>query len=160
MIALWIAVIGCSTQGPQVTEPRTEGELVFRDPETCRECHPGAVDYEGVRDIRMQAVGSAGKASSRSEATRIAELDDPGKDREREKKPGVEDRGYLWRLNSYWRFKQVPEGVVVECESISLSRTIPIAFRWVVKPFINSVPRESLEAALRPMREAFAATPN
>ena len=47
-------------------------------------------------------------------------------------------------------------GVVVECESISLSRTIPVAFRWVVKPFIESVPRESLEAALRPMRDAFA----
>jgi hypothetical protein len=97
-----------------------------------------------------------GNASSRSEATRIAELKDPGKEREREIEPGVDDRGYLWRLNSYWRFKQVPEGVVVECESISLSRTIPAAFRWVVKPFITSVPKESLEAALRPMRVAFA----
>jgi hypothetical protein len=97
----------------------------------------------------------SGEASSRSEATRIAELQDPGTAKEKEKPIG-DDRGYLWRLDSYWRFKQVPEGVVVECESISLSRTIPIAFRWVVKPFINSVPRESLEAALRPMREVFA----
>jgi hypothetical protein len=96
------------------------------------------------------------KESSRSEAVRIAELDDPGTDREREKKPGFEDQGYLWRLDSYWRFKQVPEGVIVECESISLSRTIPAAFRWVVKPFITSVPKESLESALRPMIDAFA----
>lgn len=93
-------------------------------------------------------------ASSRSESTRIAEIEDPGTEREREKPPG-NDRGLLWRLNSYWRFHETPEGVVVECESISLSRTIPIAFRWVVKPFINSVPRESLESTLRPLRDAF-----
>ncbi len=96
------------------------------------------------------------KESSRSEAVRIAEVERPGTDREREKKPGTEDRGYMWRLDSYWRFKQAPEGVVVECESISLSRTIPAAFRWVVKPFITSVPKESLESALRPMLDAFA----
>ncbi len=95
-----------------------------------------------------------GEAWSRSESTRIAELDNPGTTREREK-PLENDRGFMWRLNSYWRFQQVPEGVIVECESISLSRTVPIAFRWIVKPFINSVPRESLELALRPLQDAF-----
>ena len=94
-----------------------------------------------------------GEATSRSEATRIAELEDANTPREREKPPG-DDRGFMWRLHSYWRFKQEPDGVVVECESISLSRTIPVAFRWVVKPFISSVPHESLEATLRPLREA------
>jgi hypothetical protein len=101
----------------------------------------------------------ADKVTSRSEATRIVELQDPGTDREREKSAG-NDRGYMWRLDSYWRFKQEPEGVVVECESISLSRTIPVAFRWVVKPFITSVPKESLEATLRPLRDAFINLPH
>lgn len=95
-----------------------------------------------------------GKASSRSESTRIAEIEDPGTDREREKPIG-DDRGFLWRLNSYWRFQQTGAGVVVECESMSLSRSIPLAFAWVVKPFINSVPRESLLATLLPIRNAF-----
>ena len=49
-----------------------------------------------------------GKVWSRSESTRIAELDNPGTTREREK-PLENDRGFTWRLNSYWRFQQVPE---------------------------------------------------
>jgi hypothetical protein len=93
---------------------------------------------------------------SRSEATRIAELENAGTPNEKEKPEG-EDQGFLWRLNSYWRFQQEEDGVVVECESISLSRTIPLAMRWLVKPFINSVPKESLEATLAPLRKAFEA---
>jgi hypothetical protein len=37
-----------------------------------------------------------------------------------------------------------------------LSRTIPVAFRWVVQPFITSVPRDSLLATLEPLRDALA----
>ena len=94
------------------------------------------------------------EAVSRSTSTRIAEIDHPGTNREREK-PVENDRGFLWRLSSYWRFRQTPEGVIVECESIGLSRTIPVAFRWVVQPFITSVPRDSLLATLEPLRDAF-----
>src|SRR3982751_3032591 len=39
-----------------------------------------------------------------SRATRIAEVTDSG-----EKPPG-EDRGFLWGLNSYWRFQQASDG--------------------------------------------------
>ncbi|MCO4746756.1 MAG: hypothetical protein KC912_18315 [Proteobacteria bacterium] len=47
MLLLW-TLLACQTEGPQVTEPRTTGELVFRDPETCRDCHPDHVaDWEG-----------------------------------------------------------------------------------------------------------------
>lgn len=94
-------------------------------------------------------------ATSRSESTRIAELKDAGTDGERERPVG-NDRGFLWRLASYWRFQQTSEGVVVECESISLSRTFPWPLRWFVRPLLDSVPRESLEAALRPMHGALA----
>ncbi len=97
---------------------------------------------------------SPDEAVSRSASTRIAEINHPGTDREREK-PVENDRGFLWRLNSYWRFRHTPEGVIVECESIGLSRTIPVAFRWVVQPFITSVPRDSLLATLEPLRDAF-----
>lgn len=92
-----------------------------------------------------------GRASSRSVATRIAELEDAGTAREREKPPG-QDRGFMWRLNSYWRFLAVPGGVVVECESISLSRDIPTGLGWLVGPFVTSIPRESLERTLTGIR--------
>lgn len=93
----------------------------------------------------------ASRASSRSVATRIAELADAGKPGEREKAPDA-DRDYLWRLNSYWRFQQTPAGVIVECESVSLSRDVPWPVRFIVGPFVRSVPRDSLDRTLKDMR--------
>jgi hypothetical protein len=95
------------------------------------------------------------RASSRSRATRITQLEKAGTPQERVK---AEDSGYLWRLDSYWRFLAVPEGVVVECESASLSRTIPWLFRLIVGPFIDSVPRSSLEQTLTDMRKGVQAS--
>ena len=98
----------------------------------------------------------ATRASSRSTATRIAELEHAGTPREREK-PSDQDRDYLWRLNSYWRFQQTPDGVLVECESVSLSRGIPWGLGVIVGPFVRSVPRDSLERTLLDMRAGIAA---
>jgi hypothetical protein len=89
-------------------------------------------------------------ASSRSFTTRIAELENPGKSDEREK-PAGNDSGYLWRLNSYWRFQEAGGGVYVECESLSLSRSIPAVVAWLIRGYVESVPRESLENTLRQM---------
>ena len=91
------------------------------------------------------------RASSSSVATKIAELEDAGTREEREKPIGI-DRGFLWRLNSYWRYEQVDGGVIVECESITLSRSIPSLVRWMVTPMINSAARESMERTLTSMK--------
>lgn len=106
--------------------------------------------YATEHDVTFRRYGE-GKASSRSVATRIRELDHAGTDRETEIPP-AKDRGFLWRLNSYWRFEEREGGTVVECESISLSRPIPEAVAWLVRTFISSVPRESLESTLLPLR--------
>jgi hypothetical protein len=92
------------------------------------------------------------RVSSASYATRITELVDAGTQDERERVMG-NDHGFLWRLNSYWRFQEVPDGVIVECESVSLSRGVLEAVRWIVGPYLDSVPRESLEATLRPIQQ-------
>ena len=109
------------------------------------------VHYATEHEVVYRNHGS-GRYSSVSRATRIAELEDAGTRDEKERQPGS-DRGFLWRLHSYWRFQQVPEGVVVECESLSLSRAVPAAVRWLVAPYLDSVPRESLESTLLPIRE-------
>lgn len=96
-----------------------------------------------------------GVASSRSVATRIAELDDAGTPNEREKPIG-RDSGFLWRLNSYWRYRQVDEGVIVECESLSLSRSIPRLLRWMASPLINRVARDILSRTLASMAEVLS----
>jgi len=109
------------------------------------------VHYATRHEVVYRSHGS-GRFSSVSKATRIAELEAAGTRDEREKPPG-DDRGFLWRLHSYWRFQQVASGVVVECESLSLSRGVPAAVRWIVAPYLRSVPRESLLSTLLPIRE-------
>jgi hypothetical protein len=44
--------------------------------------------------------------------------------------------------------------VYVQCEAISLSRDIPAGLGWLIAPFIESIPRESLEFTLRSTRAA------
>ncbi len=95
------------------------------------------------------------RASSRSVATRIAEIEDAGTPGEKERPPG-DDRGFLWRLVSWWRFQQTEKGVLVECESASLSRDIPGVVRLIplLSGYIRSTPRESLESVLASIRAA------
>jgi hypothetical protein len=107
--------------------------------------------HYNTEHVMEYARHSAERASSRSVATRIAELVDVGTQREREKPLG-DDRGFLWRLNSYWRYHEVEGGVIVECESVSLSRSIPSVVRWMVTPLINGAARESMERTLTSLR--------
>jgi hypothetical protein len=90
-------------------------------------------------------------AASRSVATRIAELSEAGQPTEREEPIG-HDAGYLWRLNSYWRFVETGDGVTVECESLSLSRDIPSGLGWLVGGVVESIARESVERTLGSIR--------
>ncbi|HEY7699554.1 MAG TPA: hypothetical protein VIE88_14120 [Vicinamibacteria bacterium] len=113
------------------------------------------VHYDTEQTIRYSTVG-AGRAASRTEATRIVQLKDPGSPKESEMPEG-RDSGYLWRWNSYWRFKAEGNQVIVECESISLSRSVPKAFWWIVKPFLSSLPKEYLQSTLASLRDAIEA---
>jgi hypothetical protein len=90
---------------------------------------------------------------SRSYSTRIAEVVDADTPNEREKPVG-HDGGFLWRLNSYWKFEEKDGGVYIECESVSLTRDIPVGLGWLIKPFVTSVPKESLEMTLSSSRTA------
>jgi len=94
----------------------------------------------------------ARRVSSRSFTTRIAEVDNAGALSEKEKPVG-DDSGFLWRLNSYWRFQEDDGGVIVECESLSLSRAIPNGLGWLISRYVESVPRESLENTLNSVRD-------
>jgi hypothetical protein len=89
--------------------------------------------------------------SSRSIATKIAEIVDLGKDTEREKPEG-NDRGYLWKLNTYWKYRQVEQGVLVECETLTLSRSIPMLLKFILGPFINNMARKSMVKTLESLQ--------
>jgi hypothetical protein len=59
-------------------------------------------------------------------------------------------------LNSYWRYQAVPGGVLVELESLTLSRSVPWGAGAVVRPLVDQVARESISRTLQALRLRFA----
>ena len=92
------------------------------------------------------------RAASYSYSRRIAEVENAGKPNQSEKPVG-NDSGFLWRLDSYWRFLEREGGVYVQLEAISLTRDIPPGLGWLIGPFVTSIPKESLEFTLTRTRE-------
>jgi hypothetical protein len=92
-------------------------------------------------------------AWSRSRTIRIQEVDEAGEPSEH-LEPVGQDRGLLWRMNTYWRFEEKDGGTYVECQSISLTRDIPTGLGWLIASYVNSVPRESLTFTLETTRAA------
>jgi len=88
-----------------------------------------------------------------SKSTRIAEVKDAKKSNE-EELPVGNDGGYLWRLNSYWRFEEAEGGVYAECEAVSLSRHIPFGLGWMIKTFVEKFPKESMVDTLKGTKKA------
>jgi hypothetical protein len=90
---------------------------------------------------------------SLSRSTQITEIDAAGTPAERALSAG-EQHGFLWRLNNYWSYEERDGGLYIQVESVSLSRSAPKGLGWMIGPFIESVPRESLEFTLRATRDA------
>jgi len=109
-----------------------------------------SADYNTEHAVQYRTL-EATRAMSRSTATKIAEIEHAGTAQEREL-PAGQDRGFLWRLNAYWRFEQSGNGVYIECESVSLSRGVPWLVRPIASPIVNRIARESLERTLRSLR--------
>jgi hypothetical protein len=82
-------------------------------------------------------------ATARSVATRIEEI-------------GGDDHGFLWRLNSYWRYEERAGGVMVELRSLTLSRDVPSLLRPIASPLVRRVARESMVRTLEALRREYA----
>ena len=108
------------------------------------------VTYNTEHTVEYKRIGGT-RASARSVATKIAELGSVGTPQEHEKSAD-DDNGFLWRLNAYWRYEAVAGGVIVECESVSLSRAVPMVLRPVANPLVDRVARESLNRTLIGLR--------
>jgi putative flippase GtrA len=92
------------------------------------------VTYDTEHDMRFRRWTSH-LATARSVATRIEEV-------------GGTDHGFLWRLHSYWRYEQIDGGVLVELESLTLSRDVPSIVRPIAAPLIARIARESMARTL------------
>jgi hypothetical protein len=97
------------------------------------------------------------KLYSNSISTRIAQIKDATQP-DGPEFPVGEGNGYLWRLNTYWRFQEKDGGVYVQCEALSLTRDIPFGLGWLIKPLVTKIPKQSLNRALGRTREAVLET--
>jgi hypothetical protein len=93
------------------------------------------------------------RAYSALHSTRVAEVENAGTATERELQPG-QGHGFMWRLNTYWRFLERDGGTYIQCESVTLSRDVPFGLGWIIKPFVTEIPMESLAFTLRRARAA------
>ncbi|MDP2053948.1 MAG: hypothetical protein Q8L75_09950, partial [Acidobacteriota bacterium] len=112
------------------------------------------VVYDTEYDTTYRRI-AADRALSTSISTKIVEVENAGTPQERALPEG-NDHGFMWRLYSYWRYKQVGDGVVVEVESLTLSRNLPFLFSPFLRPVVNSTARDSLTRTLTSMRVRFA----
>ena len=113
------------------------------------------VVYDTEYDVDYKRL-APDRALSNSISTRIVEIENAGTPRERALPEG-NDHGYMWRLNSYWRYKQVDGGVLVEIESLTLSRDLPAIIGSLIRPIVNSTARESMSRTRPSVRARFAA---
>jgi hypothetical protein len=112
-----------------------------------RQKHIVTVVLDTAYDIRFGRLDPQhGYTISRS--TGISEIGSPGAPGEHALEAS-EEHGFLWRLNTYWSYEERDGGLYLQVESISLTRTIPRGMGWIIQPFIESIPRDSLEFTLR-----------
>ncbi len=137
---------------PQVTQAKTLRKQGVGDPNhfavlmRVRQHHVITVVMDTTYDVTFRRLDAL-HAYGISRSTRISEIGSPGKAKEHVLS-GSEEHGFLWRLNSYWSYEERDGGLYMQIESVSLTRSIPSGLGWIVRPFVESVPRESLEFTL------------
>jgi hypothetical protein len=108
-------------------------------------------------DVHYFHLGGADGArwGCRSYTTRTAEVDDAGKPNEKVQPPDT-GYGFLWRMDTYWRFEERDGGAYAECRAISLTRDIPTVLKWIIEPMVRSLPKDTLIHTLKATRDAVA----
>ena len=96
---------------------------------------------------------------SLSRSTQITEIDGAGTPSEHALEP-TKAHGFMWRLNTYWSWEERDGGLYIQIESVSLTRSIPAGLGWAIRPFVESIPRESLEFTLASAAHALRKEPD
>ena len=112
-----------------------------------RQRHVITVVMDATYDVRFGRLDRQ-HGYSISQSERIAEIAAPGTPGEHAL-TAAEEHGFLWRLNTYWSYEERDGGLYLQIEAVSLTRAIPRGLGWAVGPYVESIPRESLEFTLR-----------
>ncbi len=134
---------------PQVTQARVLAQQGDHMQATMRvrQHHVLTVMLDTAYDITFGHL-DAHHGYSLSRSARVAEIANAGEKNEHALNAD-DDHGFLWRQNTYWSYEERDGGLYLQIESVSLTRSIPAGLGWAVRPFVASVPRESLEFTLR-----------
>jgi len=110
----------------------------------------GAVETDN--EVQITSL-DAHRAYSLSTSVRVQEIVDYGGPSEHVL-PEDHGPGYVWRTFTVTRLEQGDGGVYVEMEMIGMSRGIPLAFRWLIQPLAERLPRSMLVTTLQDTRDA------
>ncbi len=143
--AAYPRVFGPQVEQTKVLQKSGDGHFIVRM--RVKQKHVLTVVLDSTYDVTFGQL-DAQDGFSLSRSTKVAEIADAGTTGEHELS-AQDAHGFLWRLNSYWSYEERDGGLYMQIESISLTRSIPTGLGWVVGPFVESVPRESLEFTLR-----------
>jgi hypothetical protein len=86
-------------------------------------------------------------------ATNLHQVINEGRADER-REPTDRTEGYLWRYRMYCTLEQRPEGLLDQCESLTLTRTVPGLVSWLVGGTVAAIPRDSLTLMLSGTKKA------
>ena len=129
---------------PQVMKTRVTGQAggVTQVWMRVRQRHVITVTMDATYDVRFGRLDRTHEWSvSRSRDVRAVNGDGSQPERALD--------GALWRLDTWWSWEERDGGLAIQVETVSLTRAVPWGLRWVVDPYVESVPRESLEFTLR-----------
>ena len=115
---------------------------------TVSKCYPVEDMTTWINAVRGSPDTYISQAQFRGKRRCIAEIDSPNTSAEHALTP-TQEHGFLWRLNTYWSYEERDGGLYLQIEAVSLTRSIPTGLAWAIRPYIESIPRESLEFTLR-----------
>lgn len=117
-----------------------------------RQHHVITVVMDTAYDVTFTPMDAL-RGYSVSRSTRVTEVDSPGTPKEHALSPS-DEHGFMYRLNTYWSYEERDGGLYLQVEAVSLSRSIPMGLGWAVGPYVQSIPRESLEFTLKSVTNA------
>ena len=95
------------------------------------------------------------RVATTTTATNLHQVINEGRSDER-REPTDRTEGYLWRYRMYCTIEQRPEGTLDQCESLTLTRTVPGLVSWLVGGTVAAIPRDSLTLMLSGTKKALA----
>jgi hypothetical protein len=143
-------------------KPVIDSELLGKEGDAYRvrlRIKEGAAGVSAVLDVTARVryfFPETGTGYSLSTADEIRELKDHGSAKER-LLPAGQGSGYLWRAATLNRFVERKDGVLVEMETVGLSRSFPPLLGWLIEPVARRLGRQSVELSLQEFRRAVRA---